>query len=46
MSQFMHAPRTGHLNAIHQILKYLKGVLEQGMLYACYGHLRVEILKT
>jgi hypothetical protein len=25
ISQFMHAPRTPHLDAINRILKYLKG---------------------
>lgn len=37
---FMHDPRTGHLNAVHRILKYLKESLEQGILYRSLGHIR------
>lgn len=32
-SQFIHAPRTGHLNAVHRILKYLKKSLGQGIAF-------------
>jgi hypothetical protein len=32
ISQFMHAPRTPHLEAINRILRYLKGSLGKGIL--------------
>ena len=31
VSQFMHAPRTCHMDAIERILKYLKGTPGQGI---------------
>ncbi|XP_048232884.1 uncharacterized mitochondrial protein AtMg00810-like [Ricinus communis] len=31
VSQFMHAPRTSHLDAINRILRYLKGTPGQGI---------------
>lgn len=41
VSQFMHVPITGHLNAVCMILKYLKSP-GQGFLYFRHGHLMVE----
>ena len=38
VSQFMHAPRTDHLAAVHRILRYLKGSPSQGILYKSHGH--------
>lgn len=40
VSQFRHAPRTDHLAAVHQILRYLKGSPDQGIIYKSYGHAR------
>ena len=37
VSQFMHAPRTDHLAAVHRILRYLKGSPGQGILYSSHG---------
>ncbi|XP_048229552.1 uncharacterized mitochondrial protein AtMg00810-like [Ricinus communis] len=31
VSQFMHAPRTSHLDAVDRILRYLKGTPGQGI---------------
>jgi hypothetical protein len=31
INQFMHVPRTSHLEAINRILKYLKGSPEKGI---------------
>ncbi|KAM7507575.1 hypothetical protein LguiA_018028 [Lonicera macranthoides] len=42
VSQFMHAPRSPHLEAVYQILCYLKGSPGKGILFGCHGHLRVE----
>ena len=33
VSQFMHAPRTSHLDAVHQILRYLKTCPGLGLFY-------------
>ena len=37
VSQFIHAPRTTHLDAIHHILRYLKTSLGLGLFYSA-GH--------
>ena len=34
VSQFMHAPRTSHLEAVHHILRYLKTCPGLGLFYA------------
>jgi hypothetical protein len=31
ISQFMHAPKTSHLDAITRVLRYLKGTLRKGI---------------
>jgi hypothetical protein len=42
VSQFMHDPKTAHLDALNRILKYLKGCPGKGLLYTKYGVLQVE----
>lgn len=32
LSQYMHAPRTSHLDALHHTLRYLAGTVTQGIL--------------
>ena len=46
VSQYMHAPRSDHLAAVHRILKYLKGSPGQGILYKSHGHIRAEEKST
>ncbi|XP_059664264.1 uncharacterized mitochondrial protein AtMg00810-like [Cornus florida] len=41
-SQFMHSPRTPHLDAAIRILRYLKGCPSHSILFANHGHLSVE----
>ncbi|CAL1369237.1 unnamed protein product [Linum trigynum] len=41
-SQFMSAPRTGHLAAFHRILRYLKGTRELGMFLPSSGSLVLQ----
>jgi hypothetical protein len=38
----MHEPRTGHFDALHQILRYLKGTPGKGLWFKCNGHLTVD----
>ena len=42
VSRYMHDPRTGHMNAISRILRYLKGCPGKGILFSNHGHLNVE----
>jgi hypothetical protein len=42
VSQFMHDPRSHHLNAVMRIIRYLKGCPGRGLLYASHGNLQVE----
>ncbi|XP_042515272.1 uncharacterized mitochondrial protein AtMg00810-like [Macadamia integrifolia] len=42
VSQFMHAPKSGHLEVVYRILKYLKFSPGKGLLYAQNNHLRIE----
>jgi hypothetical protein len=42
VSQFMHDPKTTHLDALNRILKYLKGCPGKGLLYTKQGSLQVE----
>jgi hypothetical protein len=42
VSQFMHDPRSSHMDAVIRILRYLKGCPGKGLLYSCQGSLQVE----
>jgi hypothetical protein len=42
VSQFMHDPKTIHLEAVNRILRYLKGCPGRGLLYTKQGNLQVE----
>ncbi|XP_058194818.1 uncharacterized mitochondrial protein AtMg00810-like [Rhododendron vialii] len=42
VSQFMHDPRTSHLDAVYRILRYLKSAPGKGILFYNHGHLRLE----
>jgi hypothetical protein len=42
VSQFMHDPKSSHLDAVYRILRYLKGCSEKGLLYTKQGELHVE----
>jgi hypothetical protein len=38
----MHDPRSGHPEATHRILRYLKGILGRGLFFKANGHLNVD----
>ena len=38
----MHEPRSGHLDIVHRILRYLKGTPRKGLWFAKSGHLEVD----
>lgn len=42
VSRYMHDPRSGHLDAVNRILRYLKGCPGKGILLSNHGHLEVE----
>ncbi|XP_019056176.1 PREDICTED: uncharacterized protein LOC109115946 [Nelumbo nucifera] len=42
VSQYMHKPRSSHMQAVKRILAYLKGCPRKGILYSNHGHLKVE----
>jgi hypothetical protein len=42
VSRYMHDPRSGHLEAAHRILRYLKGSPGRGLLFKANGHLNVD----
>jgi len=42
VSQFMHAPRVSHMEAVRRILRYLKSAPGRGLLYRPTGHLRIS----
>jgi hypothetical protein len=42
VSQFMHDPKTQHMNAVLRIIRYLKGCPGRGLLYRPHGNLKVE----
>lgn len=42
VSQFMHDPRSSHMDAVTRILRYLKGCPGKGLLYSPQGSLQVE----
>ena len=41
-SDLMHEPRSGHLDIVHGILRYLKGTPGKGLWFAKSGHLEVD----
>lgn len=41
-SQLMCASKNDHLDAVHRILRYIKGALGQGILYKIHGHVKAE----
>jgi hypothetical protein len=42
VSQFMHNPKTHHMDAVNRIIRYLKGCPGQGLLYKSSGNLQIE----
>ena len=42
VSRYMHEPRSGHLEAVHRILRYLKGTPGKGLWFKINGHLGVD----
>ena len=42
VSQYMSTPTVDHWVVVENILCYLKGVLERGILYSNHGHNRIE----
>ena len=42
VSQFMHDPKTQHMNAVLRIIRYLKSCPGRGLLYRPHGNLKVE----
>ncbi|XP_058181355.1 uncharacterized mitochondrial protein AtMg00810-like [Rhododendron vialii] len=42
VSQYMHDPRTSHLDAVYRILRYLKSAPGKGILFSNHDHLRLE----
>ena len=42
VSRYMHEPRTGHLDAVYRILRYLKGTPGKGLWFRSNGHLVID----
>jgi hypothetical protein len=42
VSRYMHDPRSGHLDAVYRILRYLKSSPGKGILFKKNGHLNIE----
>ena len=42
VSQFIHAPREEHMNAVYRILRYLKGAPGKGLLFSKNGGSNIE----
>jgi hypothetical protein len=42
VSRYMHDPRSGHLDVVYQILRYLKSSPGKGLMFKSHGHLNVE----
>jgi hypothetical protein len=42
VSQYMHDPRSGHMEVVYRILRYLKGSPGKGLWFKRNGHLDVE----
>jgi hypothetical protein len=41
-SRYMHEPRSGHMDVVHRILRYLKGTPGKGLWFKANGHLTVD----
>jgi hypothetical protein len=41
-SQFMHDPKSSHMETVYRILRYLKSCLGKDLLYTKQGNLQVE----
>ncbi|XP_019055704.1 PREDICTED: uncharacterized protein LOC109115797 [Nelumbo nucifera] len=46
LSQFMHAPKAAHLEAVDRVLWYLKKFPGTGLLFKNHGHMKVEDLTS
>jgi hypothetical protein len=42
VSRYMHDPRSGHLDVVYRILRYLKNSPGKGLMFKSHGHLNVE----
>jgi hypothetical protein len=42
VSRYMHEPQSGHLEAVHRILRYLKGTPGKGLWFKNNGHLGID----
>ncbi|XP_066377442.1 uncharacterized mitochondrial protein AtMg00810-like [Miscanthus floridulus] len=42
VSRYMHDPRSGHLDAVYRILRYLKSCPGKGLCFRGHGHLNVD----
>jgi len=42
VSRYMHDPRSGHLDVVYRILRYLKSSPGKGLIFKSNGHLKVE----
>ncbi|XP_019053223.1 PREDICTED: uncharacterized protein LOC109114667 [Nelumbo nucifera] len=42
INQYMHKPRSSHMQVVNRILAYLKGCPGKWKLYSNHGHLKVE----
>ncbi|BBN68699.1 ABC-2 type transporter family protein [Prunus dulcis] len=42
VSQFMHSPSEDHMNAVLQILRYLKSAPGKGLMFSKHGHLNID----
>ena len=42
VSRYMHEPRSGHMDAVHRILRYLKGTPGKGLWFQANGHLTID----
>jgi hypothetical protein len=42
VSRYMHDPRSGHLDVVYRILRYLKSSPGKGLMFKSHGHLNIE----
>ncbi|XP_020258289.1 uncharacterized protein LOC109834669 [Asparagus officinalis] len=42
VSRYMHDPRKGHMDAVYQILRYLKGAPGKGLRFRRSSHVNIE----